>query len=270
MKIKSVITYPYNRVHGSISDRQAFVDGMNMEIFKKLRMKFGLYYDKNSVNIEDFCRFYRGLCPEFRTVEFTNVDETEKFGYAQMWLELQKGNPRNYIIALPSRKHDRFLKGDIFLFMHENTHLFDYMSNPKYVANDVKVNRLKADKYFEELYETVLYKEEEFENNKQKVSEFKKIKKVILTFLSKKPLEEKMLYLNYMRYGMEMEEHAHMQEKMLGQVLAKMKGKQNSASLLEVDKYYFGEKKKLLDEIMMNLITSERNRHEKSLLNVNV
>ena len=144
-------------------------------------------------------------------------------------------------------------------FMHESTHVLDYLLNPKYIANyKLMCEKHIYDKKYFSLYEKY-FDNPEFmaQNDRNKMLELAELE--TRRGLKKISPDEKIIFLKFIKYSMEMEQHAYSQDVMYAKILQKLGKPIDKESLEDYTKYMaFSEKIDIVNKLIKEEIYKAR------------
>ena len=135
--------------------------------------------------------------------------------------------------------------------MHESTHIFDYLLNPKYLANYRHMCERKIyDKKYFDLYEKYFYNPNDMrQNSKQQMLDL--AEQETRKGLRRAPHGDKLIFLNYMKYSMEMEYHAYNQDTKYANLMKKLGKKIDDADLKNFNDFMaFPEKIEIINKLI--------------------
>jgi len=248
---------------GSIASRVKTSERLNKQIFQQI---IPLFEKKSSCFLSDLKNRYESSMPENKSVKVLPIKQSvyfEQSGYVMLNDDVIAADC--YILGIESRKKGK--KNNIMVkslpyFVHESTHIFDYLLNPKYLMNLAKMEKLGIyDKYYYKLYDKLFYNSEHTSDfglkNKDKILE--QAEAETRKALEKIPYEEKIVFLNHMKYSMQTEYNAYDQEYKLVEYLRKTR---NFASLKKCknynEYYHFSEKIEIINKLIKETIQKER------------
>ncbi len=221
----------------------------------------------NDITVANFRRILRELIPK---PILLLVDKNEdKSAIATMNI-LSEANHRIYGFELdfnPISVNRKVSILDLPTIVHEIQHFADFLFHPKFLSREQSLctKNLYTDKY-EKFFDDQLYIKEEFFNKKDKIFILNDIKRNIKKFLRNKSAEDKLDYLQYMRYCLILEDRAYRTQYKFAKHLSKKKFEVNEEYLTNPNKeYMFEEKIKLLEQMIYDFIKSERGKHHAKL-----
>ena len=263
IKLSPNIVLSNRYTNGNVKSRIQRSEKINSQIFQRI---IPLFENKNSCYLSDIKLNYKKSMPENKAVDVVPIKQSvhfEQSGYVAFNDDVVSAN--YYILGIESRKKGK--KENVSAkslpdFMHESTHVLDYLLNPKYLANMVKMQQMGIfDKPYYEIYDNLFYNSEHVGvyglKNKSKIIE--NAEKETRKALQDVPFKEKLVFLNYIKYSMETEYNAYNQECIFVDLLKKMR---NFAFLKKHrncnDYYHFPEKIELVNKLIKEAIDKER------------
>lgn len=242
---------------GSISARYKTTEKLNKKVFRRM-LKL---YEKNDLcSIAVIKNSYNDILPEHKNIKITQLPlkDYNDCG-ASTDVEEIKGCITGYSIELPTDKMKKFKITDLSYFMHESTHILDYLLNPKYIANyrQMCIKKIYDKKYFS-LYEkyfenpTIMLKSDK--NQLLKTAEIETRRK-----LKKIPSEEKLVFLNFIKYSLEMEHHAYSQDIIYAKLLQKLGKSIERKNLIDYNQNMaYPEKIEIINKLIKEEIKKNR------------
>ncbi len=205
--------------------------------------------------------------PENKKVKIVPIKQSVNSGESgYIMLDYDRPDPY-YILGIEARKKGKrksiHIKSLPYV-MHESTHLFDFLLNPKYLMNMAKMNKLDIwEKPYFKIYDELYYNPEHTcewgLRNKKKILKDAEIK--TKTALKDVPFEEKLTFLNFIKYSMQTELNAYNQEFHFANLL---KNTRNFAAFKKCrnlnDYYHFAEKIKLVNALIKETLENKRHK----------
>lgn len=243
--------------NGSMSVRYNAAEKLNKQVFQRMLQ---LYENKNLCGIGVIKNSYNAILPERKNIQILPLPlkDYDEFG-AGIKVEDERDYITGYSIEIPINKKKKMNILELSSFMHESTHILDYLLNPKYIANYRQMceKNIYEKKYFS-LYEKYYDNADNMiKNNKKQMlylaeEETKKA-------LKKVPIEEKLIFLNFIKYSMEMEYHAYSQDIKYARLLKKLGKPIDDESLDDYNKYMaYPEKIELVSRLIREEIEKIR------------
>ena len=252
---------------GSSKAREKFADSINDNIYTNL---LKMYEKQDSVTIKELRIKYNKLVPEQKKININPVKQRFLQGCngALDFIFNKKNCLSGYHIDLVSK--DKKLPIECLpVFMHESVHYLDYLLNPKFIRAEENFKKSKKHKAVDYLYENFYYspnynpdKEMFLKKIFYKIFLLKRIKKATEKTLEELSNKEKIIFLNYIRYSLLLEEHAWTQTAKYADKLHAMYQKEYIND--EAETYLFKDKIKLVEKMMAKIIRKERQNIRKN------
>ena len=250
IKISPNMRFSQNISRGSVSAKIKKADDLNCKVFQRMLQ---LYNKKNAYGLIAVQNNYNLVLPERKNVEMLpiKVKETDDLSAFTSIQEKRENFLSGYSIELPVAKKKKLNILDLSCLMHESTHVLDYLLNPKYIANYKKMcERNIYNKNYFDLYEKYFYNPDDMRKNDTKqmlaIAEEETRKG-----LRRVPQKDKLIFLNYIKYSMEMEFHAYNQDFKYAKILYKLGKPVNQADLQNFNDFMaFPEKIKLINKLI--------------------
>ena len=246
---------------GSLAQRFAAADKINNKIFGNV---VKLYHDKkNTYPAEIIEECYNFCLPEEKNVviqPMTVYNSEDYYGGVDFLCKMNMCV--GFAIELPVTKSDKLHVKTIPTLMHESTHVLDFFLNPKFLRNDVKFNDLKNNDKCWEVYQEYFYKSsgetlDEILDNAQ--SNTKNVLKEM------KP-NERLIFLNFIRYSLQMEQRAYIQDSVYANALKKIGKPFDKEDLPNYSKIMLAKEKiKLVEKMLADEIKEQRKSLKNSL-----
>ena len=265
VSVEPSVKFSYNLIRGSVKSRQEFVSGLNNKIFNFLLPAFA----KRKVDINYLDKIYTPLLPEPKYVKIKKLDNVNRNIVQGLSDYIEEcGKFKGLTIELSTKK-SKVKNTDFITFMHENTHVLDVLSNPKYTARIKKLNCFD-ERYtpVNDWFDNVMYHEEDIQNLATKKQLIKSIYKKTEKAIKNLSRIEKIDILQDSRYTLEQEYNAYEEQLKYAKILFKMKRPVDDLDLKDYSKkYMFKEKLSILKNIIYKLIQEERMEHRKVIIN---
>ena len=249
--------FSYNLSRGAIPEKLKYCDEYNQRIFKRILQ---LYDSKTSCGIGVIKNSYNKFLPENKNIEISPLQarDYDEYGGGTRVEEISNCLI-GYSIEMPVNTKRKLNILELPAFMHESTHVLDYLFNPKYIMNYRKMceKNIFENDYFK-IYEKWFYNTEEMLINNKK-DMLRKAEEETRTALQEVPHEEKMIFLNYIKYSMQMEKHAYEQGVKFAESLLKLKKPVDKESLDDYGKRLcFKEKIDIINRLIKEELESKR------------
>jgi len=254
---------PFDMVKGTTVER----NNRSRNLVTHMASEIECHLIHNDITVANFKRILRELIP--KPILLLVERNEDKTAIASMNILSEADNRiLGYELAFnPSCVNKKVSILDLPTLVHEIQHFADFLFHPKYISREQKLSmkNLYTDKY-EQFFDNQLYIKEEFFNKKDKAFILKDIERNIRKFLRNKSAEDKLDYLQYMRYSLILEDKAYRTQYKFAKRLAKKKFEVEKDNLVNQNKeYMFEEKIKLLEQMISELIKSERGKHHAKL-----
>jgi len=259
IKILPNTKFSYSLTKGSISSKTVLCEELNDKVFRRMLQ---LFEKKNSCGIGVIKNSYNGILPEKKYVEIAPlpIRDYDNSG-GGVTIQDDKNTLKGYLIELPANKKKKLNILELSSFMHESTHVLDYLINPKYVANLRKMYEKNIfEKDYFEVYEKYFYSADCLQTGTKREI-LQKAEEETRKALKTIPDDEKIIFLNYMKYNMEMEYHAYNQDIKYARILQKLGKPIDNESLEDINKtMYFPEKIKLINQLLHEEISYQKTK----------
>ena len=273
--VEPTAKFSYKIAGGSIKNRLGKSRELTEHVFEEIKnLKKGkpLVY----VELADIRNIITKVMPENKPII---IRALKKSDYKSMeagadYIYDGSDNIVGHLLELPLKKN-RLKIPDIPTMLHEITHIFDKMLNPKIIARTTNLSgTLESGRFvgvqtenYNRLYDKLYpIKEESFSNAVEKDMLLQKREQEIREYLRNKKVRTKLNVLQNMRYQLGLELNAYSVE---NEFIDRMTPKGENLSFLktDVDKYLFREKIDILKRITFEVIAKERKKMRKTILN---
>ena len=260
IKLSPNMRFSQNISRGSVSVKIKKADELNNKVFQRM---LRLYDNKNACGLSAIQNNYNSVLPERKNIEIfpIRIKETDDLSASTSIQEKRENFLSGYSIELPSEKKKKLNILDLSQLMHESTHVLDYLLNPKYIANYKKMcERNIYEKNYFDLYEKYFYNPDDMRKNSTKqmlaIAEEETRKG-----LRRASHQDKLIFLNYIKYSMEMEFHAYNQDLKYTKILQKIGKPINQADLQNFNDFMaFPEKIKLINKLIREELEKEKSK----------
>ena len=245
---------------GSVQERSMLAQSINDKIFDSM---VKLYGDKNNCKINLISQCYNSVLPENKNIKIYPIDKKEKKNTAgQVQIDLLNDCFCGYRIDILTNKKQRLNINNLPYFMHESAHLLDFLLNPKFIVIKKKMyERGLFDKdYYTKIFLDLFYNDEDYENsNKHDV--LKRIETETKSILKDVPIEDKIVFLNYLKNELITEQNAYTQDY---KYMVRLRNSVRNTKLDDYDNWlpymYFSEKIEIVNNLLKEVILQERNK----------
>lgn len=264
IKLSPNTRFSHNIARGSIQQRKKLTEELNTKVFQRMLQ---LYEKKDSYGIDAIKNNYNSLLPERKKIQITALPKKEYTDYSgSVVVDENRDNVLSgYSIEIPTNKKKKLSILELSNFMHESTHILDYLLNPKYIANYKLMceKNIYEKKYFD-IYEKYFYNTEDMQNNSRDKM-LKLAEEKTREALRRVPYSEKIIFLNYIKYSLEMEYHAFKQDVFYAKILKKLGKPVDNDCLADHNKFMaFPEKINLVNQLIREELDKIRTLNIKS------
>ena len=264
IKLSPNTKFSNNIARGTIKQRKKLAEELNTKVFQRMLQ---LYGNKDSYGIDAIKNNYNSLLPERKNIRITALPQKDCIDYSGSVIVDENGENvlSGYLMEIPANKKKKLSITDLSNFMHESTHILDYLLNPKYIANyrHMCEKNIYEKRYFD-IYNKYFFNTEDMQNN-DKNTMLKLAEEKTREGLRRVSHSEKIIFLNYMKYSLEMENHAYNQDVFYAKLLQKL-GKKVDEECLEDHNTYmaFPEKIKIINKLIKEELDKLRSKGVKS------
>lgn len=257
IKILPNTKFSYSYSRGAIADRVKRSDEFNKQIFDRILQ---LYDKKTLCGIGVIKNSYNKFLPDNKNIQISPLQarDYDEYGGGTR-VEDINGHLIGYSIEIPVNVKKKLNILELPEFMHESTHVLDYLFNPKYISNYKKMCEKRIfDKDYFKIYDKWFYNTEDMlKNNKNKMLQKAEIE--TKKALEDVPFDEKIVFLNFIKYSMEMEKHAYKQEVMFRNLLLELKRNVDEESVVDYSKVNcFKEKIDIVNNLIKDELENKR------------
>ena len=258
IKLSPNTRFSNNIAKGSVSSRIRISEELNTKVFQRMLQ---LYDKKNACGIGAIQSSYNSLLPERKNIQIAplRLKDYDEYGGGVRIEEGRRNLLSGYTIEMQTNKKKKLNILELSSFMHESTHILDYLLNPKYIANYRQMceKNIYDKKYFD-IYTKYFYNTEDMmKNSKRKMLEL--AEEETRAGLKSVPHSEKIVFLNFIKYSMEMEYHAYNQDVLYAKMLQKLGKPIDKESLEDYNKYMaFPEKIEIINKLIKEELDNKR------------
>jgi len=220
IKLSPNTMFSYSVSKGPKEVRERLAERINEKVFKDV---LDLYEKKGACGLGAIKQRYNLALPERKNVNIVPlpIKDYDEYG-GGMQIEDTGNRLLGYSIQIPVSKKKKMNILDLPEFMHESTHVLDYLLNPRYISNTKKMYDLNIfDKDYFNIYEKLFDNPEAmFSNSAKKMLTLadEETRKAIKDL----PFKEKITFLKYIKYNMQMENHAYNQDLKFAKLMKKL------------------------------------------------
>ena len=257
IKILPNTKFSYHFSRGTRTQRLRRSEEFNEQIFKRILQ---LYDTKTSCGIGVIKNNYNKFLPEKKNIEIVPMQARDYDDYGgSTRVEEVCGHLIGYSIELPTNVKKKLNILELPAFMHESTHVLDYLLNPKYIANYRQMceKNIYEKEYFK-IYDKYFYNTDDMLKNNKKTM-LNLAEEETRKALKDVPREEKIVFLNHIKYSMEMEEHAYGEGVKFAELLQKLNRPVDNESLENYSKFLcFKEKIDIINRLIKEELEMQR------------
>ena len=241
---------------GSLAQRFAAADKINNKIFGNT---VKLYQGKRNNYPADIIEDCYNFCtPENKNVAIVPLKDYGDDDLAGGTRVVEKmGMYVGYAMELPVTKNDKISIRTLPTLMHESTHVLDFLLNPKFLRSERAFFDNPLSHKFVKFYEKYFYNEGA--ENVKPEDILKTAEHATSKFINLLPFSTKIVFLKFIRFSMQMEEHAYKQDYHYAKILKKLGKKVNQEELSDFGKeLMLSEKIKIVENLLAQSIKEER------------
>ena len=264
--------FSYSVAQGSVAQRIQKCRDFNAQIYSKIR-EYHKVTMRNTILFDDLMDMIFSILPEKKTILIKPLNKNNSKSYAGCsdYLFGTGNSILGHIVELPSRKKSLDLV-EVPTFIHEITHVFDKMLNPKIMLRTLQLERglnkltpvsdreiIRYNKLYDKMYGGDY---EKFSNEQDKVEILRHRTQEIKKFLKGKPVSVKLGIIQNIRYQLGLELNAYTIE---NEYIDRMTpaGLDLSEIKTQTDRYLFKEKIEILLNMAFEIIRKERGKLRK-------
>lgn len=243
---------------GSLAKRFAMTEKINQKIFGNTAK---LYPDKKrNYPVEIIEQCYNFCLPEEKYIMISPLNISKDSDFAGGTTIMEKmGMYVGYLMQIPLTQNNKINIKTLPTLMHESTHVLDFLLNPKFVRNDLNISNNPQFDQFAKFYDHFFYKITDENNNPEEI--LKTANNETKKFIKDLPAKLKISFLNFIRYSLQMEEHAYKQDLHYAKILKKLGKPVDSEELVNYNKLLLlPEKLRIAEELLAKTIKEERSK----------
>lgn len=249
------VKFSYNYSRGSALYRSVKSKALSEKLFHEYLY---LYGNKDSLPLKTITQKFKAFMPEpiYFDIKKIPIEELDMYGATSDYYINNEGDLRKYRILLPADGNSLLLE-NLPNLIHEATHLFDSLLQPKTLQSYKKIFTNQNHEKIEEFFEHYLYNGDN--TLMAKNTKISNIKRQTKKFLRKFSVKEKISILNFYRERMQSELSAYRLESDCNQKLKRKIKNKNFWSFEDIDNlYHFEDKINLLNKMIYRILLKER------------
>ncbi len=263
-KLSPTIKLPFKKVQGSVNFRQTKACDMVNKFYREV---FPAFNDKGEITFSQIQKALKSVLKGQINLSVRNNGYSKMYdGGSDILYSDFTGQISKTTIDINTIKN-RINREGLGTLLHEFQHVTDQIFHPKYLTRNQKMANIGLyTKKYDRLYEDLIYNREFPEGKKDKRDILKHLHHKISKFLRGFEIEDKIDYLQDMRYSLISEKHAYKTQLKYAKKLNKKHFQINKEDLVNENKIFmFDEKIKLIKDLAFEIIQKERLKHALSL-----
>lgn len=273
-KLSPTVKLPFKEVKGSVNYRQSkacnMVDKLYREILPQFNKKEEISFAQAKKALKNVLKGQIDI--PIRKNGYSDIlDGGSDILYSEFTGQISKTT-----IDIGTIKN-KIKRVELTTLLHEFQHVADQIFHPKYLTRNQKMANIGLyTKKYDRLYDDLIYNREFPEGKKDKKIILNHLRNKITKFLRGLNYEDKIDYLQDIRYSLISEKHAYKTQLKYAKKLNKKHLKINKEDLENENKnFMFDEKIKLMKDLAFEIIQKNRQKHalllkkENKLRNIN-
>lgn len=273
-KLSPTVKLPFKEVKGSVNYRQSKACNMVGKLYREILPQFN---KKEEISFAQAKKALKNVLKgqidiPIRKNEYSDIfDGGSDILYSEFTGQISKTT-----IDIGTIKN-KIKRVELTTLLHEFQHVADQIFHPKYLTRNQKMANIGLyTKKYDRLYDDLIYNREFPEGKKDKKIILNHLRNKINKFLRGLDSEDKIDYLQDIRYSLISEKHAYKTQLKYAKKLNKKHLKINKEDLENENKnFMFDEKIKLMKDLAFEIIQKNRQKHalllkkENKLRNIN-
>lgn len=273
-KLSPTVKLPFKEVKGSVNYRQSKACNMVDKLYRGILPQFN---KKEEISFAQAKKALKNVLKgqidiPIRKNEYSDIfDGGSDILYSEFTGQISKTT-----IDIGTIKN-KIKRVELTTLLHEFQHVADQIFHPKYLTRNQKMANIGLyTKKYDRLYDDLIYNREFPEGKKDKKIILNHLRNKINKFLRGLDSEDKIDYLQDIRYSLISEKHAYKTQLKYAKKLNKKHLKINKEDLENENKnFMFDEKIKLMKDLAFEIIQKNRQKHslllkkENKLRNIN-
>lgn len=260
-KLSPTVKLPYQVVRGTVAQRQ----NMSIQYVEKLYQDLLPKFNNGTITIEDLQKSVKSVLDNRGGVKVKKVFNPEYDGVSDVIFSPYSGRIVKTTMEI-STKNSNLDFPSLVTILHEFQHITDQLFHPKYLAlNQLMANRKMYNSKYNNLYDNYLCCREDLPLNKDEKRKILNIIKYrVLRFLKGHNVQDKVMYLKDLIYGLVLEDQAYRTQLKYAKKLNKKHITLNCYDLNDENVLYmFQDKINLLKNLAFDIIKVSREKHAK-------
>lgn len=259
-KLSPTVKLPFKEVKGSVNYRQSKACNMVDKLYRGILPQFN---KKEEISFAQAKKALKNVLKgqidiPIRKNEYSDIfDGGSDILYSEFTGQISKTT-----IDIGTIKN-KIKRVELTTLLHEFQHVADQIFHPKYLTRNQKMANIGLyTKKYDRLYDDLIYNREFPEGKKDKKIILNHLRNKITKFLRGLDYEDKIDYLQDIRYSLISEKHAYKTQLKYAKKLNKKHLKINKEDLENENKnFMFDEKIKLMKDLAFEIIQKNRQKH---------
>ena len=273
-KLSPTVKLPFKEVKGSINYRQSKACNMVDKLYRGILPQFN---KKEEISFAQAKKALKNVLKGQIDIPIRKNGYSDIFdGGSDILYSEFTGQISKTTIDIGTIKN-KIKRVELTTLLHEFQHVADQIFHPKYLTRNQKMANIGLyTKKYDRLYDDLIYNREFPEGKKDKKIILNHLRNKITKFLRGLDYEDKIDYLQDIRYSLISEKHAYKTQLKYAKKLNKKHLKINKEDLENENKnFMFDEKIKLMKDLAFEIIQKNRQKHslllkkENKLRNIN-
>lgn len=273
-KLSPTVKLPFKEVKGSVNYRQSKACNMVDKLYRGILPQFN---KKEEISFAQAKKALKNVLKGQIDIPIRKNGYSDIFdGGSDILYSEFTGQISKTTIDIGTIKN-KIKRVELTTLLHEFQHVADQIFHPKYLTRNQKMANIGLyTKKYDRLYDDLIYNREFPEGKKDKKIILNHLRNKITKFLRGLDSEDKIDYLQDIRYSLISEKHAYKTQLKYAKKLNKKHLKINKEDLENENKnFMFDEKIKLMKDLAFEIIQKNRQKHalllkkENKLRNIN-
>lgn len=273
-KLSPTVKLPFKEVKGSVNYRQSQACNMVDKLYREILPQFN---KKEEISFAQAKKALKNVLKGQIDIPIRKNGYSDIFdGGSDILYSEFTGQISKTTIDIRTIKN-KIKRVELTTLLHEFQHVADQIFHPKYLTRNQKMANIGLyTKKYDRLYDDLIYNREFPEGKKDKKIILNHLRNKITKFLRGLDYEDKIDYLQDIRYSLISEKHAYKTQLKYAKKLNKKHLKINKEDLENENKnFMFDEKIKLMKDLAFEIIQKNRQKHalllkkENRLRNIN-
>lgn len=259
-KLSPTVKLPFKEVKGSVNYRQSKACNMVDKLYRKILPQFN---KKEEISCAQAKKALKNVLKGQIDIPIRKNGYSDIFdGGSDILYSEFTGQISKTTIDIGTIKN-KIKRVELTTLLHEFQHVADQIFHPKYLTRNQKMANIGLyTKKYDRLYDDLIYNREFPEGKKDKKIILNHLRNKITKFLRGLDSEDKIDYLQDIRYSLISEKHAYKTQLKYAKKLNKKHLKINKEDLENENKnFMFDEKIKLMKDLAFEIIQKNRQKH---------